>query len=124
MEAVEQWRHQWKHVKNAGSRGPSLTRTSAPDTARFVNPTSDYTRGIVDALGDASPALNVGAGRGNYEPSDRPVVALEPSEVMARQRPLGSGPVVRGVAEPDSPLRMIPLAPFSPRSPCITGVTS
>jgi hypothetical protein len=54
---------------------------------------------IVDALGDASPVLNVGAGTGNYEPSDRPVVALEPSEVMARQRPLGSGPVVRGVAE-------------------------
>jgi hypothetical protein len=54
---------------------------------------------IISALGDARPVLNVGAGTGNYEPTDRPVVALEPSEAMARQRPEGSAPVVRGVAE-------------------------
>jgi Methyltransferase domain len=54
---------------------------------------------IIGALGDAQPLLNVGAGTGNYEPSDRPVAALEPSEVMARQRRPGSAPVVRGVAE-------------------------
>ena len=54
---------------------------------------------IVRALGDARPVLNVGAGTGNYEPSDRPLVALEPSEVMVRQRRPGSAPVVRGVAE-------------------------
>jgi hypothetical protein len=54
---------------------------------------------ITSALGDARPVLNVGAGTGNYEPIDRPVVALEPSEVMARQRRPGSAPVVRGVAE-------------------------
>ena len=54
---------------------------------------------IVGALGDARPVLNVGAGTGNYEPVDRPVVALEPSAVMARQRRPESAPVVRGVAE-------------------------
>jgi SAM-dependent methyltransferase len=43
--------------------------------------------------------LNVGAGTGSYEPADRTVVAVEPSGVMISQRPPGSGPVVRAVAE-------------------------
>lgn len=36
------------------------------------------------ALGDARPVVNVGAGTGSYEPRDRRVVAIEPSDVMAR----------------------------------------
>jgi SAM-dependent methyltransferase len=51
---------------------------------------------IVDALGDAD---NVGAGAGAYEPRDRPVLAVEPSITMIRQRPPGSAPVVRAIAE-------------------------
>jgi SAM-dependent methyltransferase len=43
--------------------------------------------------------LNVGAGAGSYEPADREVVALEPSEVMIAQRPPRAAPVVRGRAE-------------------------
>ena len=39
------------------------------------------------ALGDARSVVNVGAGTGNYEPTDREVVAIEPSAVMAAQRP-------------------------------------
>jgi hypothetical protein len=54
---------------------------------------------IASALGDAAPVVNVGAGAGSYEPGDRPVVAVEPSELMISQRPLGASPVVRGVAE-------------------------
>jgi SAM-dependent methyltransferase len=54
---------------------------------------------IWEALGDAATVLNVGAGAGAYEPPDREVVALEPSEVMIAQRPPGSAPVVRGRAE-------------------------
>jgi SAM-dependent methyltransferase len=54
---------------------------------------------ILRALGDAGTVLNVGAGAGNYEPTDREVVALEPSEVMIAQRPPGAAPVVRGRAE-------------------------
>jgi SAM-dependent methyltransferase len=50
-------------------------------------------------LSHASPVLNVGAGSGSYEPKDRPVVAVEPSEVMLAQRPAGSAPAVRAVAE-------------------------
>ncbi|MGI9601154.1 MAG: class I SAM-dependent methyltransferase [Acidimicrobiales bacterium] len=51
------------------------------------------------ALGDARRVLNVGAGTGNYEPSDRSVVAVEPSWAMIEQRADESAPVVRGVAE-------------------------
>ena len=51
------------------------------------------------ALGDAASVVNVGAGTGSYEPPDRAVVAVEPSPVMIAQRPPGSAPVVRAVAE-------------------------
>jgi SAM-dependent methyltransferase len=54
---------------------------------------------ISAALGDARTVLNVGAGAGNYEPRDRELVALEPSEVMIAQRPAGAARVVRGRAE-------------------------
>jgi SAM-dependent methyltransferase len=50
-----------------------------------------------DALGSASRICSVGAGAGSYEPSDRSVVAVEPSREMLRQR--GPGPVLRAVAE-------------------------
>lgn len=54
---------------------------------------------ITAALGDARSVLNVGAGSGNYEPTDRRVVALEPSTTMLRQRPADGAPAVQGVAE-------------------------
>ena len=54
---------------------------------------------IQNALGDAASVLNVGAGTGSYEPSDRRVWALEPSAVMVAQRTRSSAPVVRGRAE-------------------------
>jgi hypothetical protein len=38
------------------------------------------------ALGGAQTVLNVGAGTGSYEPSDRDVTAVEPSTVMRAQR--------------------------------------
>ena len=41
----------------------------------------------------------MGAGSGSYEPSDRLVVAVEPSVTMIRQRPPTAGPAVRGVAD-------------------------
>ncbi len=51
------------------------------------------------ALGDARTVVNVGAGAGAYEPRDREVVAVEPSEVMLAQRPPGAAPAVRAGAE-------------------------
>ena len=37
-------------------------------------------RAIWDALGDATSVANIGAGTGNYEPRDRDVIAIEPSD--------------------------------------------
>lgn len=54
---------------------------------------------IWEALGDARTVLNVGAGTGAYEPSDREVVAVEPSAVMRAQRPVGAAPAVAAYAE-------------------------
>jgi SAM-dependent methyltransferase len=51
------------------------------------------------ALGDARTVVNVGAGTGSYEPSDRAVIAVEPSEVMRAQRAPGAAPCVAAVAE-------------------------
>ena len=51
------------------------------------------------ALGDARTVLNVGAGTGSYEPSDRHVLAVEPSAVMLAQRPAGAAPCVAAAAE-------------------------
>jgi SAM-dependent methyltransferase len=54
---------------------------------------------ITAALGDARTVLNVGAGTGSYEPSDRWVLAVEPSAVMRAQRPAGAAPVIAARAE-------------------------
>jgi hypothetical protein len=51
------------------------------------------------ALGDARTVLNVGAGTGSYEPSDRDVTAVEPSAIMREQRPAGAAPCVAATAE-------------------------
>lgn len=53
---------------------------------------------IHEALGDAATVVNVGAGAGSYEPRDRRVLAIEPSIVMAAQRPAAAAPVVRASA--------------------------
>lgn len=54
---------------------------------------------IREALGEASSIVNVGAGTGSYEPAAANVVAVEPSEVMIRQRASDAAPLVRAVAE-------------------------
>jgi SAM-dependent methyltransferase len=51
------------------------------------------------ALGDARTVVNVGAGTGSYEPPDREVTAVDPSEVMLAQRGPDAAPAVLGVAE-------------------------
>ncbi len=50
------------------------------------------------ALGDARTVINVGAGAGSYEPHDRHVIAIEPSDVMAAQRPPALAPAIRATA--------------------------
>jgi hypothetical protein len=53
---------------------------------------------VHSALGDAQTIVNVGAGAGSYEPSNRYVLAVEPSASMRAQRPSGR-PAIRGSAE-------------------------
>jgi SAM-dependent methyltransferase len=55
---------------------------------------------VIDAaLGDAVSVVNIGAGAGSYEPRGRAVLAVEPSDLMIRQRPPGAAPCLRGSAE-------------------------
>lgn len=56
-------------------------------------------RRIWERLGDAHTILNVGAGAGSYEPSDRVVTAVEPSSVMRAQRPADAAPCIAASAE-------------------------
>jgi SAM-dependent methyltransferase len=50
------------------------------------------------ALGTARTVVNVGAGAGAYEPTDRHVIAIEPSDVMAAQRSPDLVPAIRASA--------------------------
>jgi SAM-dependent methyltransferase len=59
---------------------------------------------IEAALGDARTIVNVGAGAGSYEPANRHVIAIEPSDVMAAQRPPHRVPAIRAGAG-ELPLR-------------------
>jgi SAM-dependent methyltransferase len=64
-------------------------RKPDPRIARFIN----------EALGSARTVLNVGAGTGSYEPTDRDVTAVEPSVEMIRQRKPGAAPAIEARAE-------------------------
>lgn len=66
--------------------------------ARSRRPDPRIETQIFDAIGPARSVINVGAGTGNYEPSDRLVAAVEPSATMVEQRPHRRG-CVRAVAE-------------------------
>lgn len=67
--------------------------------ARFRKPDPRIAAEIWSALGDALTVVNVGAGTGSYEPDDRVVLAVEPSEAMVKQRPPDAAPCVRATAE-------------------------
>ena len=54
---------------------------------------------ISDSLGFAKTVLNVGAGAGSYEPTDRSVTAIEPSIEMIQQRNPSAATVLQGSAE-------------------------
>jgi SAM-dependent methyltransferase len=66
--------------------------------ARYRRADPRFAARIEAALGDARSVLNVGAGAGSYEPRDRHVVAVEPSDVMAAQRPPDLAPAIRAGA--------------------------
>lgn len=54
---------------------------------------------VLAALGPGRSVVNVGAGAGSYEPTDRYVAAVEPSRTMRSQRPATSAPAIDATAE-------------------------
>lgn len=74
---------------------------------RFRQPEPQIATQILRALGDAKTVLNVGAGTGSYEPTDRKVTAVEPSASMRAQRLSHLSVAVDAVAED------LPFAPAS-----------
>ncbi len=76
----------------------SLYDTIGLNYADFRQPDPSIERAIHDALGDATSIVNVGAGCGSYEPSQRSVVAVELAMTMIHQRPSGAAPVVQATA--------------------------
>ena len=67
--------------------------------ARHRRPDPRIAARIHAALGDARTVVNVGAGTGSYEPTDRWVLAVEPSATMRAQRPPAAAPAIAARAE-------------------------
>jgi ubiquinone/menaquinone biosynthesis C-methylase UbiE len=78
-------------------RIPARYDTIGVDYTRHRRPDPRVAAQIHAALGDAARIVDVGAGAGSYEPSDRVVVAIDPSEVMLGQH--RGARRVQGVAE-------------------------
>jgi SAM-dependent methyltransferase len=67
--------------------------------AELRKPDPRIARVIHSALGPAQTLLNVGAGTGSYEPTDRSVIAVEPSREMIRKRSGAAGMAVQASAD-------------------------
>lgn len=73
--------------------------TLAVDYANVRRPDPRIGARLHAALGSARKVINVGAGTGSYEPTDREVVAVEPAAGMRAKRPPGLPPAIDAVAE-------------------------
>src|SRR4051812_41804637 len=82
-----------------GSAGDANYGTIGHGYARFRQPDPRIAAYVHAALGAARTVLNVGAGAGSYEPTDRLVTPVEPSAVMRAQRPAHLPPAINAVAE-------------------------
>ena len=71
-----------------GSAGDADYGRIGPGYTDYRRPDPHIAAAILDALGDSANVLNVGAGAGSYEPTDRSVTAVEPSAAMRAQRPV------------------------------------
>jgi len=77
----------------------ALYNTIGQTYSSFRRPDPRIATAIEAALGDAASVVNVGAGTGSYEPRDRSVIAVEPSEVMISQRSPDAARCVQGSAD-------------------------
>ncbi|MDP8913113.1 MAG: class I SAM-dependent methyltransferase [Pseudomonadota bacterium] len=82
-----------------GSAGDADYGAIGTSYSRYRQPEPAIAMQVLDALGDASTVLNVGAGAGSYEPTDRAVTAVEPSASMRSQRPQWLSPAADATAE-------------------------
>lgn len=67
--------------------------------AKLRKPDQRIAAAIEHKLNDAKTILNIGAGTGSYEPTNREVTALEPSSVMIAQRSIRAASVIQANAE-------------------------
>ena len=67
--------------------------------AELRRPDRRIARIIESALGLAQTVLNVGAGTGSYEPTNRSVIAVEPSREMIRKRNPAAAEAIQASAE-------------------------
>lgn len=70
-----------------GSAGDADYGRIGPGYAKIRQPDPRIAAQFHEPFGLARTVLNVGAGAGSYEPTDRQVTAVEPSESMRAQRP-------------------------------------
>jgi Methyltransferase domain len=82
-----------------GSAGDANYGVIAFDYRKYRRPDPHIAAFIRSSLGDARTVLNVGAGAGSYEPVDRAVTAVEPSESMRAQRAPNLSAAIDAVAE-------------------------
>jgi SAM-dependent methyltransferase len=82
-----------------GSAGDADYGAIGVNYARYRQTEPRIAAQILDALGPARTVLNVGAGAGSYEPTDRQVTAVEPSATMRTQRPAALPRAIDGTAE-------------------------
>mgnify|MGYP001037926990 FL=1 len=85
--------------KADGSAGDADYGTIGRDYASYRQPEPAIAALIARALGAARTVLNVGAGAGSYEPTDRDVTPVEPSASMRAQRPPHLASAIDAVAE-------------------------
>jgi SAM-dependent methyltransferase len=82
-----------------GSAGDADYGAIGYEYSRYRQADPHIAAAIHAALGDAVSVLNVGAGAGSYEPTDKDVVAVEPSSSMRAQRPKHLTTAIDAVAE-------------------------
>ena len=85
--------------RDDGSAGDADYGLIGRGYARFRRPDPRISAKILEALADARSVLNVGAGAGSYEPTDRHVTAVEPSASMRAQRPQNLPMAVEATAD-------------------------
>ena len=82
-----------------GSAGDADYGRIGPGYAAVRQPDPRIEAIVWNALGDARTVLNVGAGAGSYEPYDREVTAVEPSESMRAERPAFRVPAIDATSD-------------------------